>query len=1098
MKRMCMCSSAALVLVAVFLTDPVNAAVVRIWDGEDETSSSWHNGNNWSPNSQSLSTVSNHLIVTTGWNPVLLLSLLKFSSEPRWKVIVADQDVITDNGGSITLYSPESVASFGARVFVASQGQASMDILSGANLFDTEGYIGLGANAEGHVAVSGAGSTWANYGELAIGRDGTGTLAVTDGGSTSNSNGWLGYSAGASGNVAVSGAGSTWDNSGYLYAGYSGSGSLTITDGAAVSSGTGGFVGYNPGAAGNVTVSGAGSTWTNSSGYLSAGYSGSGSLTISDGGAVLNIYGNIGFQSDGSGNVTVGGTGSTWANSSTLNVGTYGTGSLTITGGATVSDTTGYVGRFAGSAGEVTLSGASSTWVNDDHVSVGHQGTGTLSITAGGAVSNIRHGLIGWDNGAQGAVTVSGTGSAWSCGSNSLYLGGGAYWNGSAYEYGGTGTGTLEISSGGSVSNAIGYLAYNAGASGEVTVSGAGSSWANSSSLYVGRAGTGYLAINNGGLVSNATGYVGRYAGASGEATVSGSGATWANSGTLYVGQEGTGTLSISDGGSVSNTNAYVGYEANSGGDVTVSGTDSSWNNQLSLYLGRYGTSTLTINDGGAVSVGGSLTMAIAGASSGTVNLQGGSLTAQSIAAGAGTANFNWTAGTLSVTGAGGLTLDGGPLGPVVAINQRKGLSVSANTTVNTGVKLSVAGGTFFTETLNVAGTAQLSAGTISISDTFTINSTGKLEITGQDLVLLSAPTLQGNLVLERSTLSVPSMTVAPGAKFDLSSGNISVDGTFTNQNVVIMGTAGPATIRANFFTNNGILMGQGSIGAAMLNTGSFALSGDSSFTEDVINRPGGKFIISGNSATTFFEDVDNQAGAEIRVCQNCAATYFGNLTGEGIFTGTGTNYIEGNLHPGASPALVKFGGDVVYGAFSSLAIELAGQDLGSEFDALEIAGAAELAGTLEVKLLNDFSPTPGDTFKVIAAAGGISGMFDDALLPDLGPLWDLRVFYDASNVILAVVPALAGDYNANGTVDAADFTVWRNMLGQAGEGLAADGNGDRMITQLDYDVWKAHFGQTAGSGSGASANASVPEPVTLVLLTFAAAGWCLRRGRAT
>ena len=37
----------------------------------------------------------------------------------------------------------------------------------------------------------------------------------------------------------------------------------------------------------------------------------------------------------------------------------------------------------------------------------------------------------------------------------------------------------------------------------------------------------------------------------------------------------------------------------------------------------------------------------------------------------------------------------------------------------------------------------------------------------------------------------------------------------------------------------------------------------------------------------------------------------------------------------------------------------------------------------------------------------------------------------------------------------------------------------------------------SGGSGSGASANAAVPEPATLVLLMFAAAGWCLRRRRA-
>ena len=35
----------------------------------------------------------------------------------------------------------------------------------------------------------------------------------------------------------------------------------------------------------------------------------------------------------------------------------------------------------------------------------------------------------------------------------------------------------------------------------------------------------------------------------------------------------------------------------------------------------------------------------------------------------------------------------------------------------------------------------------------------------------------------------------------------------------------------------------------------------------------------------------------------------------------------------------------------------------------------------------------------------------------------------------------LDGDYNANGVVDAADYTVWRDSLGQTGMGLAADGD---------------------------------------------------------
>ena len=80
-------------------------------------------------------------------------------------------------------------------------------------------------------------------------------------------------------------------------------------------------------------------------------------------------------------------------------------------------------------------------------------------------------------------------------------------------------------------------------------------------------------------------------------------------------------------------------------------------------------------------------------------------------------------------------------------------------------------------------------------------------------------------------------------------------------------------------------------------------------------------------------------------------------------------------------------------------------------------------------------------------------------------------------------VLALAGDYNGNGIVDAADYVMWRKGLGTT-------------YTQTDYNVWRAHFGQPPGSGaalpSAEPLSATVPEPATVVLLMFAAAGWCL------
>ena len=76
-----------------------------------------------------------------------------------------------------------------------------------------------------------------------------------------------------------------------------------------------------------------------------------------------------------------------------------------------------------------------------------------------------------------------------------------------------------------------------------------------------------------------------------------------------------------------------------------------------------------------------------------------------------------------------------------------------------------------------------------------------------------------------------------------------------------------------------------------------------------------------------------------------------------------------------------------------------------------------------------------------------------------------------------------SADYNGNGVVDAADYTVWRDTLGST-TNLAADGNGNDVIDAGDYDAWRAAFGQ--GAGSGAS-DVAVPEPSSLLLVLLSA-----------
>ena len=78
----------------------------------------------------------------------------------------------------------------------------------------------------------------------------------------------------------------------------------------------------------------------------------------------------------------------------------------------------------------------------------------------------------------------------------------------------------------------------------------------------------------------------------------------------------------------------------------------------------------------------------------------------------------------------------------------------------------------------------------------------------------------------------------------------------------------------------------------------------------------------------------------------------------------------------------------------------------------------------------------------------------------------------------------LPGDYSANGIVDTADYTMWRDSLGSTTD-LRADGNGDGVVNTFDYSLWKDNFGQTLpppGAGRGAAAIEPVAEVIDEVV----------------
>ena len=175
-------------------------------------------------------------------------------------------------------------------------------------------------------------------------------------------------------------------------------------------------------------------------------------------------------------------------------------------------------------------------------------------------------------------------------------------------------------------------------------------------------------------------------------------------------------------------------------------------------------------------------------------------------------------------------------------------------------------------------------------------------------------------------------------------------------------------------------------------------------------------------------------------------------------------------------------------------------------------------AGGLAMSPLDDVSISPGHFLVITYSFDGIDSPYNVVLqaspagafnsqqsstifwncddLDDVGNTYLFRLIdkggsdYVVEEFQVNVVAPVAGDYNFDEIVNAADYTVWRDTLGQEGAGLAADGDVSGAIDQGDYDIWKSHFGETApGSGAAGAlpSRTAVPEPGSAMLAAAAA-----------
>lgn len=138
--------------------------------------------------------------------------------------------------------------------------------------------------------------------------------------------------------------------------------------------------------------------------------------------------------------------------------------------------------------------------------------------------------------------------------------------------------------------------------------------------------------------------------------------------------------------------------------------------------------------------------------------------------------------------------------------------------------------------------------------------------------------------------------------------------------------------------------------------------------------------------------------GGRVRLSSSPAKQSIGKLNVEGTVVNAS------RVRPASSPGLAVITGGYEQQATGALETELAGYQSGTDYDVLQISGEAALDGGLEVVLLDDFVPVPGDRFEVLTA-GSLTGAFNSITMKPIRNDLEFVVEYSDTTVTVEAVP---------------------------------------------------------------------------------------------
>jgi T5SS/PEP-CTERM-associated repeat protein len=706
---------------------------------------------------------------------------------------------------------------------------------------------------------------------------------------------------------------------------------------------------------------------------------------------------------------------------------------LHISSGGQLKSAAATIGGGATGSGTVTVTGNESSWNASGNIDVGGSGSGTLTVADGGNVTTT--GVLNINDPAGTAIIGTLNLSGGSITAQSVTRAGTLNWT----------DGTLTVF-GGTFNNGSANLTINGGGAGDLpTLRMAGGATGTNfatTTLTAGSSRGGAIEITGGSTLAVSEAHLGALDGGSGTLTVSGLNSQFATTGILAVGGNG----SMAAGAGVVNVA--------SSGEVRVQG-------MLKLWAG------------------------------GTINLSGGTLKFATLDPRGGRVNFN--SGRVQFLSSQTLGASDGIadalLGPAHSLGLGQTLD-AAGGALTVATNLTLDGGRLEGSQLIIApaGEVRLADPSARIANT-SVRNQGILVGTGSIFSALQNETAgQVRVGLgERLVFSGASSNTNNGL-VDVNGGAVEFVGPTTNNSQT------PAT--GSIAGRNGVLRFQGGLtnaGSIVFSNGTMDVFGD---INNVANLPTtGRIVVSGGGTANFYDDIANGGTIQVSAAGSLQSTavFFGSLTGNGV-GGTGHVFIEGDARPGFSPGTMAFGGDVSFGPDSTLAIELGGSQPGLQHDRVTVADRANLAGTLEVTLLDGFVPQPGQQFTVMTY-GSHEGTFDRISIGGASGLgWTLN--YDSTAVTLTA-GGLAGDLDLDGVVGESDLALFVQHLGTRSGAtfLQGDFNNDGRTSLADLRILRNNFGVRVAPAVSAAA---VPEPATalfaIALAVLAAAA--TRRNR--